>query len=179
MAVKKRINVSVGLPYRIGSSTLGTKTWYSPSESFDEIRDVKDRIRIVFFVTQHEIEVTKKEAQVLGYFYYPEHKGKAVRDDIAGGFVRSDIGAYDVMSGEEGDVVRFDRYVKLPYLQTKRGRTIWQFDDPDAVEILRVALETHMDSEDSQGVQGIVNSIQAVLSELEEKEPLVLSLIHI
>jgi len=171
MAVRKGINVSVGLPYRIASSTLGTKIWYSPSETFDEIRDVKDRIRIVFFATQREIEVTKKETQVVGYFYYPEHKGKAVRDDIAGGFVRSDIGAYDVMSGEEGDVVRFDRYVRLPYLRTKRGRTIWQFDDSDTAEILRVALETHMDSEDSQGVQGIVSSIQAVLSELEEMEP--------
>ena len=113
------------------------------------------------------------ETQVLGYYSYPEHKGKAVFDRISRSFVHSEAGSHDVISGEAGEVVHFVRYVKIPYLESKRGRRVWQFDDSDAVKILQAAQETHLRAEDSRRVQGIVSSIQAVLSDIEEKEDFV------
>jgi len=140
---------------------------------FDEIRDVRDHIRIIVFTIEHDVGHDQMERQVLGYYFYPGHKGKAVFDEISRSFVHSETGSHDVIGGEEGEVVRFVRYVKLPWLESKRGYRIWQFDDSDAVKILQVAQETHLRSEDSQRVQGIVSAIQTALLDLEEKEDIV------
>jgi hypothetical protein len=138
------VNCSVGLPLRLAKYVFPEKIWYCPTDMFDEIRDVKAQIRVIFFVAQHEVSEERKETQVLGYYFYPEHKGKAIFDRISRNFVHSEAGTHDVISGEEGDVVRFDRYVRIPFLESKRGHRIWQFDDSDAVKILQAAQDAHL-----------------------------------
>jgi len=137
------VNCSVGLPLHLAEYVFPERIWYCPNGLFDEIRDVKSQIRIIFFVAQHEVNEERTENQVLGYYFYPEHKGKAVLDKISRNFVHSEAGSHDVISGEAGDVVRFVRYVKIPYLESRQGHSIWQFDDSDAVKILQAAQETH------------------------------------
>jgi hypothetical protein len=172
MAARK-VNCSVGVSLHRAKYIFEEKIWYCPSDMFDEIRDVKDHIRVIFFTTEREVSDEQTERQVLGYYLYPDHKGKAVFDSISRSFVHSDTGSHDVVSGEDGEVVRFYRYVKLPYLDIKRGHRVWLFENSDAIKILQVAQEMYLRSKDSQRVQGIVSSIQTVLSDIEEKEDLI------
>jgi len=165
------VNCSVSLPLHLAKSVFAGKVWYCPSEMFDEISDTRDRVRIIFFVALHEVDDERTEGQVLGYYFYPEHKGKAVFDGISRSFVHSETGSHEVISGEEGEVVRFTKYIKIPFLESKRGHRIWQFDDSDAIKILQAAQETHLRAEeDPQRVQSIVNSLQLVLADIEEKK---------
>jgi len=173
MAAEKQVNCSVGLPLHRAKYVFGEKIWYCPSDMFDEVRDVKDQIRIIFFTTEHEVSKGQTERQVLGYYFYPEYKGKAVFDRLSRSFVHSETGGYDVVSGEDGEVVRFDRYIKLPYLESIHGQRIWRFDNSEAIKILQVAQEVHLRTEDPHRVQRTVSYIHTVLSDLEEKEILV------